>query len=80
MKEGPSKREVRAKKQLSHILKSFTIGGVLHLLSELFEEAAKRAQKAGDQHAKEKCDEVKAALFVFGLGVDGVCAPARYLP
>jgi hypothetical protein len=73
-------KEAQAKKQLSRILKSFTIGGVLHLLSELYEESAKGAEGAGDQNAEEKSTEVKAALFVFGLGVDAVCAPTQYLP
>jgi hypothetical protein len=73
-------KEAQTKKQLSRILKSFTIGGVLHLLSELFDESAKRAQAASDETAQIRAKEVTAALCVLGLGVDAVCTQSRYLP
>ena len=73
-------KEAQTKKQLSRMLTSFTIGGVLHLLSELFDESAKRAQAAGDETALKRAKEVTAALFVLGLGVDAVCVQSRYLP
>jgi hypothetical protein len=79
MKEGSSKKEAQAKKQLSRLLKSFSIGGVLNLLSDLFEEASRQAEAANDRHGRDRCDEVRVALLVLGLGADAVCAPARYL-
>ena len=50
-------KEAQAKKQLSRMLQSFTVGAVLHLLSELFKESAVRAKDAGDEHAHERVDE-----------------------
>ena len=73
-------KEAQAKKQLSRMLQSFTVGAVLHLLSELFKESAVRAKDAGDEHAHERALEVATALLVFGNGVDSVCPRTSYLP
>jgi hypothetical protein len=58
--------EPQARAKLRQLLRSFTVGSLLHLLAELFREAADRSQH-------DKAKEVAAALFVVGLGVDGVC-------
>jgi hypothetical protein len=70
-------KEAQAKKQLSRMLQSFTVGAVLQLLSELFNDSASRAMNAGDQNAFERAKEVTAALYVFGIGVDAI---PRVLP
>jgi len=41
--------EAQAKKQLHHMLLSLTPDSVLHLLSELFAQSAKRAGRRGDK-------------------------------
>ncbi len=65
--------EAEAKKQLRQMLGSLTLGSLLHLLSELFGESAKRAQRKGDVKAQKQAQDVAAALFVVGLGVDAAC-------
>ncbi len=62
-----------AKRQLKRMLKSFTVGSVLHLLSEIFEEMAEEARRGGDEIRLEQCDSVAKTLFVVGLGVDSAC-------
>lgn len=62
--------EAEAKKQLRQMLGSLTIGSLLHLLSELFSESAKRAQRMGDVKARKQFQDVASTLFVMGLGVD----------
>ena len=62
--------EATAKAQLSRILGSFTPGSVLHLLSDLFETAAKEARQADDAALFERCKVVQHALFVVAMGVD----------
>jgi len=65
--------EAQAKKQLRQMLRSLSPGSVLHLLSELFSESAKRARRKGDDMTEKQAQEVAATLFVVGLGVDAVC-------
>ena len=65
--------EGQAKKQLRQMLRALSPGSLLHLLSELFAEDAKRAQCAGDQTKQKRAREVASALFVVGLGVDAAC-------
>jgi hypothetical protein len=62
--------EAEAKKQLRQILGSLTLGSLLHLLSELFVESAKRSQRKGDAKARKQFQDVASTLFVVGLGVD----------
>lgn len=57
--------EQQAKDHLVQILLSFTIGSVLHLLSELFRESTQ-----SDETARTQAEEVAATLFVVGLGAD----------
>lgn len=55
------------------MLKSRTIGSVLHLLSELFGELAKQSVRRGNETKQKQQLEVAATLFVVGLGVDAAC-------
>ena len=59
--------EAHAKRQLRTMLRTLTAGSLLHLLAELFRDAADRSIRP------DKAREVAAALFVVGLGVDAVC-------
>ena len=65
--------EAHAKKHLELMLRSFTGGTVLHLLADLFREMADEAGKEGDDLAVKQFQEVAAALFVVGLGIDSAC-------
>ena len=47
-----------ARRQLKRMMKSFTAGSVLHLLSEIFEEMAEEARRGGDDVRREQCDSV----------------------
>jgi len=62
--------EAQAKRQLRQMLRSMTAGSVLHLLVGLFADSARRAQRKGVEAAQKRAQEVAAALFVVGLGVD----------
>jgi hypothetical protein len=62
--------EAQAKKQLRQMLRSMTAGSLLHLLSELFTDSARRAQRKGDETVQKQAQEVASSLFVVGLGVD----------
>ena len=62
--------EAQAKKQLLQMLRSLTPSSVLHLLSELFTESARRST---DKTIQKQTQEVAATLFVVGLGIDAVC-------
>jgi hypothetical protein len=59
--------EAQARSRLRQLLRSFTAGSLLHLLAELFRDAADRSDHP------DKAREVVATLFVVGLGVDAVC-------
>jgi hypothetical protein len=65
--------ESETKKQLLLMLKSRTIGSVLHLLSELFGELAKQSLRRGNEKKRKQQLEVAATLFVVGLGVNAAC-------
>jgi hypothetical protein len=69
----PHMTEAEAKKHLREILRSLTIGSLLHLLSELFSESAKRAQRKANVKAPKQFQDVASTLFVVGLGVDAAC-------
>jgi hypothetical protein len=63
-------KEKKAKRRLRRMLATFSVGTVLHLLSELVREDADAARRAGDDLAAGQCQKVEAALFVIGLGID----------
>ena len=65
--------EQETKKQLLLMLKSRTIGSVLHLLSELFGELANQSVRRGNETKQKQHLEVASTLFVVGLGVDAAC-------
>ncbi len=62
-----------ARRQLKRLMKSFTLGSVLHLLGEIFDEMAKEARQEGDDIRQEQCESVAKTLVVVGLGVDAAC-------
>jgi hypothetical protein len=62
--------EKQAKRHLSEMLRSFTVGSVLHLLADLHRDAAEQARKADDAMTYRRCRLVEHALFVVGLGID----------
>lgn len=64
--------EAQAKKQLRHLLRALTLGSVLHLLSEMITESARRARGRGNKTIQKEAQEVPAALYAMGLGVDVV--------
>ncbi len=59
-----------AKMQLIELLDRYTAGSILHLLSEIYQHAAKEAEAAGDVAAYERYKMLEHTLFVVGLGVD----------
>ena len=65
--------DVAARNQLKRMLRAFTAGSILHLLSEVFEENAEEARQGGVETRVEQCKTVAATLFVTGLGVDAAC-------
>jgi hypothetical protein len=67
--------EARAKEHLRRMLRSFTPGSVLHLLSELFHESSQKALLREDEAGERRTQEVAATLFVVGLGVDAARSP-----
>jgi len=69
--------ESQARKLLRQMLKSFTIGSILHLLSELFTSTARRATRRGDERTQQQAQEVASTLFVVGLGVDAAYPPRK---
>lgn len=67
--------EAKAKTHLRKMLRSFTGGTVLHLFAEVFGESAEEARRGGDECGAKQCQEVAAALYVTGLGIDSVFPP-----
>jgi hypothetical protein len=62
-----------ARKQLRRMLKQFTQGSILHLLSEVFEDFSEQARQDGEETRAEQCRTVAATLFAVGLGIDAAC-------
>lgn len=56
--------EEQAKRQLKRMLRKFSPGSILHLLADLFREAAAE----GKDVVRSK--RVEEALYVVGLGID----------
>jgi len=58
------------KLQLTELLDRYTVGSILHLLAEIYEQAAREAEEAGDAAAYRRCKLLEHTLFVMGLGID----------
>lgn len=65
--------EKKVKKQLRKMLGTFTAGTILHLLSEILNEEAEEARRAGDERGRKLLNESAAALLVFGAGLNLAC-------
>jgi hypothetical protein len=65
--------EADAKKLLRKLLRQFTPGSILHLLSDLFREDAEKAAAYEDSMAYERCKSVECTFYVVGLGIDAAC-------
>ena len=61
----------QAKERLAELLDGYTAGSILHLLAEIYRQAAEEALQSGDPAAYEQSKTVEHALFVLGLGIDG---------
>ena len=68
---GPSMSETEAKKMLKQMLRSWTVGSVLHLLGEAFWECKQGGKKPVDPKILERCEVVHDVLYVVGVGLDG---------
>lgn len=62
--------ERQAKKHLTRMLESFTVGSVLHLLADLQHQTAEKARLADDATRFEQAKLVQHTLIVVGMGVD----------
>jgi hypothetical protein len=61
-----------AKRVLRDVLGNYSVGSILHLLSELAEEDAETARRDGDEGRGERLDQAADTLFVVGLGLHAV--------
>ncbi len=62
-----------AKKRLRKMLRSFTVGRILHILAQLHIEAAKEARRNGNELLYQKLALVEPTLIIVGYGVDAAC-------
>jgi len=62
--------EQEVKAQFTDLLQRYTTGSVLHILSDLYRQAAEDTQATQDLAGYEQCKVVEHALFVLGLGID----------
>lgn len=62
--------ETKVKRQLERMLRSYTLGSVLHLLADLHRQAADEAQEADEVQRYLQHKTIEHVLFVIGLGVD----------
>jgi len=65
--------EATARKHLMEMLKRFTPGSVLHLLSDIYRSTAEDASNDNDARTHGRCKSVEQTLFVVGLGIDATC-------
>ncbi len=61
-----------AKESLREVLVAYSVGSVLHLLSELIEEDARAARRDGDDGRGEQLFHAACTLFVVGLGLHAI--------
>lgn len=65
--------ETTARKHLMEMLKRFTPGSVLHLLSDIYRSTAEDARNDNDARTHGQCKSVEQTLYVVGLGIDATC-------
>ena len=65
--------EERARRHLIKMLRSFTPGTVLDLLGQVLRESEEARLGGLDKLVEERVHEARAALIVFGIGLDAVC-------
>jgi len=65
--------EATARKHLMEMLKWFTPGSVLHLLSDIYGSTAEDARNDNDVRTHGQCKSVEQTLYVVGLGIDATC-------
>lgn len=63
-------KEAEAKQQLTEMLEHFTVGSVLHLLSDLHRQEADEAKRFDDVKTYRQAKLVEHTQFVVGLGLD----------
>lgn len=64
----------QAKRQIKKMLRSYTVGSVVHLLADVYAERAAKAVRSRDIVLSDRCRQVQHALIVLGMGVDLVRA------
>ncbi|HWL08419.1 MAG TPA: hypothetical protein VNQ76_08445 [Planctomicrobium sp.] len=64
--------EQQVKELFAELLQRYSTGSLLHLLADLYRQAADEAQLSHDSAAYEQCKVVEHALLVLGLGIDAV--------
>jgi hypothetical protein len=55
------------------MLRSFTVGSILHLLADLFRESAERTHPSENATSQQQLKAVEATVFVVGFGFDAAC-------
>lgn len=63
-------KEAEAKQQLSEMLEHFTVGSILHLLSDLHRKEADEAKQSDDAKEYRRAKLIQHTLFVVGIGID----------
>ncbi|AWM39822.1 hypothetical protein GobsT_18100 [Gemmata obscuriglobus] len=61
-----------AKERLREVLAAYSVGSVLHLLSELIEADARAARRDGDDGLDQQLFHAAYTLFVVGLGLHAI--------
>ena len=62
--------EKEAQRELKKMLKTLTLGGLLHLIADIYRSEGKIAEKKGDELRHEQCQKIEATLVVVGAGCD----------
>jgi hypothetical protein len=70
--EDQTMSEPEARRQLRRMLRHFTPGSILHLMSEAYRQKIEEAGLADDPTASVKCDTADRVLFCVGIGLDAV--------
>lgn len=62
--------EKEAQRELKKMLKTLTLGGLLHLIADIYRSEGQIAQKKGDELRHEQCQKIQSTLVVVGAGCD----------